>query len=380
MTWLVAILGLGLLMIVHEAGHFFAARSFGLRVLKFSIGFGPTFFKVEPDEGHYWLNTVGGRIKIKLWKHDPEKHGPTVFQVAMIPFLAYVQIDGMNPFEEIDPDDKGSYANASLLARVTTIVAGPLANYVSASVFFFITAYFAGLPTGPDERFISPMPDRPAIAAGFQEGDEVVAVNGTRVHTWTEMSKAISSANDEIPIVVRRGEQELTLRVKPQLSEDGRPIIGVKPMVRKADFGAAAKHAVVHPTEWVRQQLSSIRDLFTASEEVRLGGREARLGRLRQPARCTQHDPRRLQPLPGARARRGEAPLPRVRSDDPKARKPNGRDADPRLRFRRAARSHDLRDARERLQPRRRIEVVSWSRRPSSAPVRILGPTPRPRS
>jgi regulator of sigma E protease len=285
MTWLVAILGLGLLMIVHEAGHFFAARSFGLRVLKFSIGFGPTFFKVEPDEGHYWLNTVGGRIKIKLWKHDPEKHGPTVFQVAMIPFLAYVQIDGMNPFEEIDPDDKGSYANASLLARVTTIVAGPLANYVSASVFFFITAYFAGLPTGPDERFISPMPDRPAIAAGFQEGDEVVAVNGTRVHTWTEMSKAISSANDEIPIVVRRGEQELTLRVKPQLSEDGRPIIGVKPMVRKADFGAAAKHAVVHPTEWVRQQLSSIRDLFTASEEVRLGGPVAMAETMHQAAK-----------------------------------------------------------------------------------------------
>src|SRR6185369_15846557 len=95
----VAILGLAMLMVVHECGHFFIARAFGMRVTKFSIGFGPTFFKVEPKDGHFWFTTAMGRVRLKMWKHDPARHGPTVYQVGMIPFLAYVQIAGMNPFE-----------------------------------------------------------------------------------------------------------------------------------------------------------------------------------------------------------------------------------------------------------------------------------------
>ncbi|HZO14646.1 MAG TPA: site-2 protease family protein, partial [Polyangiaceae bacterium] len=87
---LIGILGLALLMVVHEAGHLLAARAFGMRVTTFSIGFGPTFFKVEPQDGYFWFTTFGGRVRLRLGKHDPEKHGPTVYQVAMIPFLAYV--------------------------------------------------------------------------------------------------------------------------------------------------------------------------------------------------------------------------------------------------------------------------------------------------
>lgn len=276
MTWVIAILGLGLLMIVHEAGHFFAARSFGMRVLKFSIGFGPTFFKVEPEDGYYYLNTVGGRIRAKLWKHDPEKHGPTVFQVAMIPFFAYVQIDGMNPFEEQEADDKGSYANASLLARVVTIIAGPLANYVSASLFFFLPAYFAGVNPPPEDRFIKPIPDSPAMIAGFRDGDEVVEVNGVRVNTWAEMSVQISGATEEIQVIVKREKEDVTLRVLPAESKDGIRRIGVRPMEKKADFAAAAKHAVIQPPLFIQDQLGAIRKALTEKDSgVRLGGPKA---------------------------------------------------------------------------------------------------------
>ena len=166
MTVLVAILGLALLMIVHEGGHYLAARAAGLRVLKFSIGFGPTFFKIQPERGYWCFTAFGDRVKVRLRPHDPEKHGPTVFQVAMIPFLAYVQIAGMNPLEEIDPNDKGSYANASLWARISTIFAGPLANYAFASVFFFLAYWSSGIPV--ETTRVVAMPDRPAIAAGIQ--------------------------------------------------------------------------------------------------------------------------------------------------------------------------------------------------------------------
>src|SRR5262252_8340086 len=115
-----AVLGLALLMVIHEGGHHFIARAFGIRVLRFSIGFGPV-----------------------LWRHQP-RGSATVYQVALIPFLAYVQVAGMNPFEEVDPDDKTSYANASLTARIATIFAGPLANYVFASVLFFAAFMIGG--------------------------------------------------------------------------------------------------------------------------------------------------------------------------------------------------------------------------------------------
>jgi ferredoxin len=81
MSILLAVLGISVLVIVHEAGHYFAARAFGMRVLRFSIGFGPTIAKFQPQGSS------------------------TIFQVGLIPFLAYVQIAGMNPAEENDPDD-----------------------------------------------------------------------------------------------------------------------------------------------------------------------------------------------------------------------------------------------------------------------------------
>src|SRR5262249_36047329 len=138
---LIGILGLALLMVVHETGHFLAARAFGMRVNRFSIGFGPTLFKIVPDSGYYWFTTAADKLKIRLWRHDPQRNGPTIFQVAIIPFLAYVQIAGMNPLEEIEEGDKGSYAHASLIGRVVTIFSGPFANYLFASVFFFLSLF-----------------------------------------------------------------------------------------------------------------------------------------------------------------------------------------------------------------------------------------------
>ena len=113
---LITVIALSVLVIIHEGGHYLAARAFGMRVLRYSIGFGPTLFRYQP------------------------KGSPTVFQVAVIPFLAYVQIAGMNPHEEVDPDDPEIFPNKSLFARIATIAAGPIANYGAASLLIFIIA------------------------------------------------------------------------------------------------------------------------------------------------------------------------------------------------------------------------------------------------
>jgi regulator of sigma E protease len=276
MLYVVAILGLALLMIVHEAGHYFAARASGLRVTKFSIGFGPTFFRIEPHGGHWTFVSFGDRVKFKLWKHDPEKHGPTVFQVAMIPFLAYVQIAGLNPLEDIDPRDKGSYANAGLFARVVTIFAGPAANYVFASVFFFMPFYFDGKMVAGEPTQVLVVDATPAQAAGIKDGDQIVEVKGKAVSTWAEMSAEISSSpNEAIDLVVLREGVRTPLSVTPKpTGENGQGRIGVSGYYTKQDttVGEAALLALKQPPKVVQMALGGIVELVRGKSDAKLGG------------------------------------------------------------------------------------------------------------
>lgn len=182
---LLAILGLAVLMIVHEAGHYFAARKFGMRVLRFSIGFGPTIYKHQPAGS------------------------PTVYQIGIIPFLAYVQIAGMNPWEENDPKDKGSYANASLIGRIVTIAAGPLANYLFASIFIF-ASYMIGGKHFVDESStrVEIIPNGPAAQADLATGDKVIAVNDKKVNSWEELRKEISAhPGEKVDLTIERAGQ-----------------------------------------------------------------------------------------------------------------------------------------------------------------------------
>jgi regulator of sigma E protease len=179
---LIAILGLAVLMVVHEGGHYLAARRFGMRVTKFSIGFGPT-----------------------LYRHRP-KGSPTTFQIAIIPFLAYVQIAGLNPYEEIDPKDPESYANASLWARIVTIAAGPLANYFFASVLMFFGFFLGGNQIIDETSMrVNIAPEGPAATAGVQKGDRIVSVNGESVHDWDQLKKLVGShPGEKIDIEIDR--------------------------------------------------------------------------------------------------------------------------------------------------------------------------------
>jgi regulator of sigma E protease len=278
MAWyLVSILGLALLMVVHEGGHLLAARAFGMRVNTFSIGFGPTLCKIEPIDGRYWLTALRGKLKLRLGKHDPERHGPTVYQIALIPFLAYVQIAGMNPFEEIDPKDKGSYANASVFARISTIFAGPLANYLFASVLFFFSFFHGGIYVQADTHStdVNVMPDYPAESAGLKDGDKVVEVDGTVVTTWEAMAKLISEHPDQpVPVVVERDGKRVPFTVTPKKSPEGKGRIGVEARGKRVDVTAweATKLAVTRPPLVVQSLVVGLAAWITGKAEAELGG------------------------------------------------------------------------------------------------------------
>src|SRR4029078_7092749 len=112
LSWVLAIAGLGILIVLHEGGHFLVARLCGMRVERFSIGFGPPL------------------VSFRRWG--------TIFQIAPIPLGGFVQITGLNPAEEFDKADPMVYPNRLRWLRLLRVVAGPAANYLTAIVVAFI--------------------------------------------------------------------------------------------------------------------------------------------------------------------------------------------------------------------------------------------------
>lgn len=191
MLLLAAIFGLGFLILVHEWGHYIVARWCGMHVERFSIGFGPALLK--------WTN----------------RHG-TVFQLAPIPFGGFAQIKGMNPLEEVDPDDKTAYANHPTWKRIAAIVAGPAANYVAAMLLAVFVFYSVGAP--------SDIIKVAAVAPGYDAngkllpGDIIRAIDGEPLKKDEPLLARIGRApSNDVRVTVTRGGQDQDVTVRRQL-------------------------------------------------------------------------------------------------------------------------------------------------------------------
>src|SRR5688572_6983131 len=142
MGTLTAIIAIGVLIIFHEMGHFFAARWGGMKVFKFSVGFGPPIARV--------------------------KKGDTEYQIGVLPLGGFVQIEGMNPHDGSDPKSPTSYANRPAHLRFATIFAGPAANYLLGFVMLFLFfAFFASDALAP-VRIVRVVNDSAAERAGLK--------------------------------------------------------------------------------------------------------------------------------------------------------------------------------------------------------------------
>jgi len=195
---------LTIVVFFHELGHFLVARWCGIKVLTFSIGFGPELAGFNDRYGTRWkLSAIPLGGYVKFFGDDNEASAPNPEAIA-----------GMSEAER-----KLSFAGQKVAPRAAVVVAGPLANFILAIVIFAAIFMTVGKQT-TTARVDTVQPNSAAAAAGFQPGDLVLSIDGSKIDSFSDMQRIVSvSAGETLTIEVERGGAPVTLRATPQLRE-----------------------------------------------------------------------------------------------------------------------------------------------------------------
>ncbi len=200
MGLLYGILGLVAMIIIHEFGHFIAARLLGVEVIRFSIGFGPVLLKYKPKVTEYVL--------------------------SLVPLGGYVKMKGEEIDERSEEDTEGAFFAQPVWKRMIIVFAGPFFNIASA-IIFFATAYSIGVPTlAPQIGKIQP--NSAAYTAGIQPNDKIVEINSKSIKTWEEMSNIIKkNPQKTLTLKIDRNGKIITLKAVPK-KENRTDLLGYK--------------------------------------------------------------------------------------------------------------------------------------------------------
>ena len=202
LTILACIFVFGILVTVHEFGHFITAKLTGMKVEEFSIGFGPTIYQ--------------------------QQEGETLYSLRMLPLGGYNKIAGMDPDDPEDPER--GFNSKPVSSRMLVILAGSLMNIFLPVLIFFGLFLAFGMDVPENKPVLGQIIEGyPAEQSGLKEGDRILSINGKPVHEWLDIRKNIAdSGMQPIPFEIQRDTEKLTITVTPGVNpETGKPFIGV---------------------------------------------------------------------------------------------------------------------------------------------------------
>jgi len=214
------IIVLGVLVFIHEFGHYITAKKSDIMVSEFALGFGPKLLS--------------------------KKAGETVYSIRAIPLGGFCNMVGEFPADESMPEEerkiydrakeKGRlFTQKTAFKRLAVILMGPIMNFLLAALIFILTFAIFGVPTSTTEEAVlgEVIPEQPAAEAGLRANDRILSINGQKINSWEEMSELIRpNANQEITIRYQRNEEVNTISLTPALSEESEwGVIGIYPQL-----------------------------------------------------------------------------------------------------------------------------------------------------
>lgn len=235
---ILAILVFGVIVFVHELGHFLLAKANGIRVDEFSIGMGPRLIS--------WVK------------------GETRYSLKLLP------IGGSCMMGEDDADDtsEGSFNSKSVWARISVVAAGAIFNFILALIFAVVIIGF----TGYDKPVISGVVEGfPAEEAGMQAGDRIVKMNSKKINLWREVTYYnMFHQGETVDLVYERDGEKYEVTITPKKDEEGSFLLGVTSpsAYEKANVFTAVQYGVYEVKFWICTTLESLKMLITGGVGV----------------------------------------------------------------------------------------------------------------
>ncbi|MBR5516438.1 MAG: RIP metalloprotease RseP [Firmicutes bacterium] len=194
-TALLAILLFCIMIFPHELGHFIAAKKVGVKVNEFAFGMGPA-----------------------LWKKQGKE---TLYSIRLFPIGGYCAMEG----EDEDSESPRAFSNKKPWQKIVVLVAGSFMNVVCAVLIMIAVVGFLGFTTTTIDQV---EPSSPAAVGMIMEGDVIEQIDGMEIENWNDVSVAFNEGKGQTStVIVNRGGERETLKVTPELAEDGRYVVGV---------------------------------------------------------------------------------------------------------------------------------------------------------
>ncbi len=249
------IFAFGLVIFVHEFGHFIVAKKTGVKVERFSFGLGPELFGFQWGETRYCLAWIplGGEVRM-AGEMDPE-------DAAGAPV----------------PKDPREFFAQPWYRRIPIVLAGPAMNYVLAFFLFSLVAFIWGIPVPSSEPVVGDLAENfPAAVAGIQPGDRFLSIDGAAVSDWKSVADRIhAAAGKPLALKVQRNDKTLSFKITPlEDKASGHGLIGVTPATVHQKLGPldSMGRGAQQTWGWTRMTLTYLGQKIVRREKVELSG------------------------------------------------------------------------------------------------------------